>query len=117
MIVPVGGGGLISGTLLSTLYFSPKTTVIGVEPYLARDTFDSLRSGKMEAQYPPITLAEGVRTSIGNVTFSVMRENLKEVILVSEEEMISAARMFMERMKIVVEISGALVLAAIIKEK
>jgi threonine dehydratase len=69
----VGGGGLSSGSLISTSHFSPKTKVIGVEPYLARDAKDSLEKGSIQPQYPPVTLAEGVRTCIGDITFSFLK--------------------------------------------
>lgn len=114
--MPIGGGGLSSGSLLSTVYFSPKTTVIGVQPYLARDAKDSLEKGSVQPQYPPLSLAEGVRASLKEVTFAVLKTYLKDIILVSEDEIISAAQIILERMKIVVEISGAMVLAALLKD-
>lgn len=95
MLVPIGGGGLSSGTLLATKHFSPKTVVIGVQPYLAKDAKDSLEKGSIQPQYPPLSLAEGVRASLKEVTFSVLHAYLKDIILVSEEEMIAAAQLFM----------------------
>ena len=88
LVVPIGGGGLCSGSLIASLAFSPTTKVIGVEPYLARDAKDSLQKNKIQPQYPPLTLAEGVRTSIGDVTFGFLKKYLSDIILVSEEEMI-----------------------------
>jgi len=85
LVVPVGGGGLSSGSLVSTYRFSPTTKVIGVEPYLARDAKDSLEKGRIQPQYPPLTLAEGVRTCIGDITFSFLKELISDMILVSEE--------------------------------
>ena len=73
LIVPIGGGGLCSGSLLSTLPYSPKTIVIGVEPYLARDAYDSLKNGTLAGEYPPLTLAEGVRPSISKMTYGVFK--------------------------------------------
>lgn len=93
--MPIGGGGLSSGSLLSTVYFSPKTTVIGVQPYLARDAKDSLEKGSVQPQYPPLSLAEGVRASLKEVTFSVLKTYLKDIILVSEDEIISAAQIIL----------------------
>jgi len=84
LVVPIGGGGLCSGTLLATHYFSPSTEVIGVEPYLARDAKDSLEKGVIQPQYPPLTLAEGVRTNIGNITFEILKRFIGDIILVSE---------------------------------
>ena len=69
LVVPIGGGGLSSGTVLSAHYFSPKTKVIGVEPYLARDAKESLEKGSIQPQYPPKTLAEGVRVNLGSLNF------------------------------------------------
>ena len=65
LVVPVGGGGLSSGSSLATHYFSPKTKVIGVQPYLPRDAKDSLDKGSVQPPYPPRSLAEGVRTNLG----------------------------------------------------
>ena len=107
---------MASGTLLATQYFSPQTKGIGVEPFLARDAYLSIKEGKIHPQFPPKTLGEGVRTGIGEKTFSVMKKYISDVILVSEEEMIAAAKIFVERMKIVVELSGVIVLAAILKD-
>lgn len=83
IVFPVGGGGLASGTVLSTHHFSPKTKTIGVEPYLACDAYLSMQEGKIVPQFPPVTLAEGVRTGIGDKTFQVMKQYLNDIILVS----------------------------------
>jgi threonine dehydratase len=114
--VPIGGGGLCSGTLVAANRFNEKVKVIGVEPYLARDAKESIEKNCIQPQYPPLTLAEGVRTCIGDVTFTFLRSLLHDIVLVEEIEMIQASQLFQERMKIVVELSGALVLAAIIKD-
>lgn len=82
-MVPVGGGGLSSGSSLATQYFSPKTKVIGVQPYLARDAKDSLQKGSVQPPYPPRSLAEGVRTNLGEKTFNVLKTYLSDIILVS----------------------------------
>jgi threonine dehydratase len=84
LLVPIGGGGLSSGSLLATKYFSPKTTVIGVQPYLARDAKDALEKGSVQPQYPPLSLAEGVRASLKDVTFSVLSTHMKDIILITE---------------------------------
>lgn len=80
--MPIGGGGLCSGSLLATKYFSPKTVVIGVEPYLARDAKESIEKGVIQPEYPPITLAEGVRTNIGEITFNILKQFIGDIILV-----------------------------------
>lgn len=71
----------------------------------------------IQPQYPPLTLAEGVRTNIGNITFEILKRFMGDIILVTESEMIEASKLFLERMKIIVELSGAIVLAAILKDE
>jgi threonine dehydratase len=117
LLVPIGGGSCSSSSLLSAKYFSPKTQVIGVQPWLARDAFDSLKAKKLTPQYPPYSLAEGVRMSLGQLELEVLVDYMKEIVLVSEEEMIEATRLILSRMKIITELSGALPLAAVIKLK
>ncbi|HWA35282.1 MAG TPA: pyridoxal-phosphate dependent enzyme, partial [Cyclobacteriaceae bacterium] len=105
IITPVGGGGLLSGTALATKYFSPKTIVIAGEPELANDTYRSMQSGKIEPASPPNSIADGLLTALGNKTFPIIHENVKEVITVSEEEIIAAMRLVWERLKIIIETS------------
>ena len=88
LLVPIGGGGFSSGTVLGTHYFSPNTKVIGVQPFLAGDAKDSMEKGSIQPEYPPVTLAEGVRVNLGVINFAVLKEYLSDVILVSEVEMI-----------------------------
>lgn len=104
LVFPIGGGGLASGSILSTLFYGNKCKAIGVEPYLARDAKESLISHKIEPQMPPISIADGLRTSLGEKTFKIIHENLAvdDIILVSEEEIINATQLIMERMKMVV---------------
>ena len=117
IIAPVGGGGLLSGTALATKYFSPTTTVIAGEPELANDAYRSLKSGKIEAASPPTSIADGLLTSLGDKTFPVIRDSVKEIITVTEEEIITAMRIIWERMKIIIETSCAVPFAAVLKEK
>lgn len=84
VLVPIGGGGLSSGTVLATKYFSPNTQVIGVQPFLAADAKDSLEKGSIQPQYPPKSLAQGVRVKLGEVNFQVLKTNIKDVILITE---------------------------------
>ncbi|MBL0741592.1 pyridoxal-phosphate dependent enzyme [Chryseolinea lacunae] len=116
IIAPVGGGGLLSGTALATKYFSPKTTVIAAEPEGADDAFRSMQSGKIEPSQSN-SIADGLLTSLGDKTFPIIRENVKEVITVSDAEIVSAMRLVWERMKIVVEPSCVVPLAAVLKSK
>lgn len=116
ILAPVGGGGLLSGTALATKYFSPSTTIIGAEPAGADDAFRSIHSGKIESSQAS-TIADGLLTSLGNKTFPIIREYLKEIITVTDEEIILAMRLIWERMKIIVEPSGAVPLAAVLTAK
>ena len=87
MVFPIGGGGLASGSILSTKYFGKNCKAIGVEPYLARDAFDSLNEKKIKVQYPPLSIADGLRTSLGPLTYQIISSYLSvdDLILVSEE--------------------------------
>ncbi|MGB8191868.1 MAG: pyridoxal-phosphate dependent enzyme [Chitinophagaceae bacterium] len=116
IITPVGGGGLLSGTALAAHFFSDKTTVLAGEPEGADDAFRSMKSGQIEPSQSN-TIADGLLTSLSAKTFAIIREHVKEVITVSEDEIIAAMRLLWERMKIVVEPSGAVPFAAILKRK
>lgn len=114
IIAPVGGGGLLSGTALATKYFSPQTMVFAAEPEGADDAFRAMRSGRMETSQAN-SIADGLLTSLGDKTFPIIREHVKEVITVSDQEIVDAMRLIWERMKIIVEPSGAVPLAAVLK--
>jgi threonine dehydratase len=116
IIAPVGGGGLLSGTALAASFFSPDTTVLAGEPEGADDASRSMKSGKIE-QSQANSIAEGLLTNLGEKPFSIIREKVKEVITVSDAEIVEAMRLIWERMKIIVEPSGAVPLAAVIKKK
>jgi threonine dehydratase len=116
IITPVGGGGLLSGTSLATKFFSPKTQVIAGEPAGADDAFRSMQSGKIE-QSQANTVADGLLTALGDKTFPLIRENVKEVITVTDEEIIAAMKLVWERLKIIVEPSGVVPFAAVLKDK
>lgn len=113
---PVGGGGLLSGTLMAAKYFAPKTSVIAGEPAGADDAFRSLQSGKIEPSQSN-TIADGLLTMLGDKTFPIIRENVKEVITVTDEEIIAAMKLVWERLKLIVEPSGAVPFAALMKAK
>ncbi len=115
MMVPVGGGGLLSGTVLATRYFAPGTVVMAAEPELADDAYRSLQSGKIEPPLPPISVADGLLTSLGDKTFPIIREGVREIITVSESEIVGALRLIWERLKIVIEPSCAVPFAAVLK--
>ena len=117
IIAPVGGGGLLSGTSLSAHYFSPETKVYAGEPEGAADAVLSFRSDKIERAPYINTIADGLLTYLGDKTFPIIKEHVEDILTVSDEEIITAMRYLWERMKIVVEPSGAVSLAAVIKNK
>ncbi|MGQ1911249.1 pyridoxal-phosphate dependent enzyme [Marinifilum sp. RC60d5] len=117
IFTPVGGGGLLAGTAMAAHYFSPHTNVIAGEPMGADDAWQSFQIGEIVPQTNPQTIADGLLTSLGDKTFPIIKEHVKEIIRVEEEEIIDAMRLIWERMKIIVEPSSAVALAAILKEK
>lgn len=117
IICPVGGGGLIAGTALAVKYFGDNCKCIGGEPLEADDAWRSLKSGKIETNDSANTIADGLKTQLGDQNFPIILENVDEIIRVSEEEIKAALQLIWERMKIVVEASSAVPLAAILKEK
>ena len=117
IIAPVGGGGLLSGTLLSTHYFSPSTIVYAGEPEGAADAVLSIRSGRIEKAPFINTIADGLLTNLGDNTFPIIKQLVKDILVVSDKEIIAAMRLVYERMKIVLEPSAAVPLAALLKHK
>jgi len=117
IIVPVGGGGLISGVALSAISFSNKCKVIGAEPYTVDDAYRSLQSGKIENNLTTDTIADGLKTLLGDITFNIIKNHVEKIIRVTEEEIVEAMQLIWERMKIIVEPSAAVTLAAILKSK
>ena len=117
IIVPVGGGGLVSGTALSALSFSDNCTVIGAEPFEVDDAYRSLEAGEIVHNTTTNTIADGLKTSLGDITFNIIKNHVQEIIRVTEEEIIEAMRLIWERMKIIVEPSSATALAAVLKSK
>ena len=117
IIAPVGGGGLLSGTSLSAHYFSPTTTVYAAEPEGAADAVLSIKSDKIENAPYVKTIADGLLTTLGDKTFPIIKKYVKDVLTVSDEEIIAALKLVYERMKIVVEPSAVVTLAAVLKNK
>ncbi len=117
IFTPVGGGGLIAGTALVAKYFSDTCEVIGAEPKNVDDAFRSLQSGKIEFNDNTNTIADGLRTFLGDRNFPIIKENVKRIIRVEEEEIIQAMKLIWERMKIIVEPSSAVPFAALLKNK
>jgi threonine dehydratase len=117
IMVPVGGGGLLSGTALITKYISRNSMVIAAEPEMANDAFRSFHEGRFIPSENPKTIADGLLTSLGSLTFPIITEYVDDIVTVSEEGIISAMRLIWERMKILIEPSSAVPLAAIMENK
>jgi threonine dehydratase len=117
VITPVGGGGLLSGTSLARNYFSSKTKVYAAEPSGAGDAYLSLREGRIIPPEKPSTIADGLLTALGTRTFPIIRDNVERIFLVTDEEIITAMKLIWERMKIIIEPSAAVTLAAVMKEE
>jgi len=116
VIAPVGGGGLLSGTALSCHYLRPEIRVIAGEPKGADDAFRSLRDGRIYPSENPRTVADGLRTSLGTLTFPIIRRHVERIVTVEEDSIVAAMRHIWERMKILVEPSAAVPFAAILEE-
>ncbi len=117
VLAPVGGGGLLSGTAISAKSLKPAVRVIGCEPQNADDAWRSLKAGRILPSENPTTIADGLRTSLGDKTFPIINELVDEIVTVTEEQIVMAMRMIMERMKIIVEPSSAVVFAALLTKR
>ncbi len=116
VVAPVGGGGLLSGTAIA-ISSLPHARTIGAEPEAADDAARSLRQGILLPSNDPTTIADGLRTSLGELTFAVLRERGVEIVTVGEEDIVKAMRVFWERMKILIEPSSAVPVAAVLLRK
>ncbi len=117
LLAPVGGGGLISGTTLAAHYFSPQTQVLGAEPLGANDAAQSLEKGVLLPQTNPQTIADGLRGALGDITFSVIQNHVQQIVTVSEPDIAAAMFLVWERLKIMIEPSCAVPLAAVLLRK
>src|ERR1700722_300268 len=107
VMTPASGGGLLSGTSIAAHGLNPAIRVVGGEPLNADDAYRSLQSGKIEDAAGTETMADGLRATLCPLTFSILREHVQEICRVSEDEIVESMRLIWERMKIVVEASGA----------
>jgi len=115
LLVPCGGAGLLSGTAVATRHLAPRCRVIGVEPEAGDDANRSFRTGTLQTIPVPATIADGARTtSLGKITFPLVRANVDDMTTVSDAEIVTAMRFLWERMKLVVEPTGAMGLAALL---
>ncbi len=117
IIAPVGGGGLLSGTAISTKHLLPNCKVIAAEPAGADDAYRSFKAKKIIPSVNPKTIADGLLTSLGERTFEIIMGKVDEIVTVSEESILASMRMIWERMKIIIEPSSAVPMAAILEEK
>ncbi len=114
VLAPVGGGGLLAGTAIATKAVRPAARVIGVEPALADDTWRSFHGTERVTLNSSTTIADGLRGSIGEANLEALRQHVDDIVTVSEAEIIAAMRYCWERMKIVIEPSSAVPLAAVL---
>ncbi|MFW3147051.1 MAG: pyridoxal-phosphate dependent enzyme [Thermoplasmatota archaeon] len=117
IMTPVGGGGLLSGTALATKSVQKECLVIAAEPKNADDAYRSFKLGRIVPSNDPVTIADGLRTSLGELTFKIIINNVDDIVTVSEEGIISAMRTIWERMKLIVEPSAAVPLGALMENK
>lgn len=117
IIAPVGGGGLLSGTALAAKSTKPDIKVIGTEPKAADDAYRSFHSGKLIPVQQPDTIADGLRTSLGKLPFSLILTHVDDIVTVSEESIAEAMRYVWERLNMIIEASSAVPLAAVFDGK
>jgi threonine dehydratase len=117
LIAPIGGGGMISGCCLTLTTLAPKTKIYAAEPQQADDAYRSLKAGRIIADDAPQTIADGLKVPLKELTWRFVSTFLEDILLVSEDEIVEAMRLIWQRMKIVVEPSSAVPLAAIMKSR
>lgn len=117
LLSPVGGGGLLAGTALAAHYFGNHCVVIGGEPKAADDAFRSMKSGHIETNISANTVADGLRTQLGDINFPILQKYVDHIVCVEEHEILKAMKLLWERLKIVVEPSSAVAFAVVLKEK
>ena len=115
VFAPVSGGGLLSGTCLGAKGIRADVRIFGCEPERADDAYRSLTTGTLQSQDSSDTIADGLRASLAPRTFAILRRHVERILLVSEEEIISAARLVWERMKIIIEPSSAVAIAPLLR--
>jgi threonine dehydratase len=117
VLAPVGGGGLLAGVSVVLNALSARTRVIGCEPEMADDAYRSFQAGAIVPQLNPRTIADGLRTSLGDVTFPLIAANVDDIVTVSEAAIVDAMRLVWEVLKVIIEPSSAVPLAALLEKK
>jgi threonine dehydratase len=114
IVVPVGGGGMIAGMAIAAKALRPDVRIVGAEPELAGDAAESKRTGVRAPQRPPVTIADGLRAPLGELTFPVVRDLVDEIVTVGEDEIAAAMRRVLDDAKLVVEPSAGVGVAAVL---
>ena len=117
ILVPIGGGGLIAGSALAAKYFANNCSVIGTEPFEVDDAYRSMITGKIEKNITTNTIADGLRTQLGDKNFPIILDEVKKIIRIKEHEIINSMKLIWQRLKIICEPSCSLPLAGILKNK
>ena len=117
MIAPIGGGGLMSGTCITTRSLLPDAKLFGAEPKGADDAYRSLKEGKLLPQEDPRTICDGLLTSMGENTWNILKDHLDAIYTVSDEDVVQSMRLIWERMKIIIEPSCATPVAVVMSSK
>jgi threonine dehydratase len=117
IVAPVGGGGLLSGTSIAATELKKGLRVIGAEPEMADDAFRSMQAGRIIPSVKPRTIADGLLTSLGDLTFPIIRERVEQIVTVSEAGIIASMRYVMERAKLLVEPSAAVAVGVLWERK
>lgn len=117
VMTPVGGGGLLGGTATAVAALSPGTRIVGAEPAGADDTYRSFRAGHIIPVGVPDTIADGLRTTVGELTFPIITKHVADIVRVSEEAIVEAMRLTWQRTKLIIEPSAAVPLAALLEKE
>jgi len=117
VIAPVGGGGLLSGTSIAAKGLNPNIRIIAAEPEMADDAYRSMKEGKIVPSQNPKTIADGLLTSLGTLTFPIIRQNVEQIVTVSEQGIIDSMKFIWERAKIIIEPSAATAFAVLWEKK
>ena len=113
IVAPIGGGGLMSGTSTCAKGINDRIKVIGAEPLNANDAWKSFKTGILTPSVNPLTIADGLLTSLSELTYAIIRKNVDDIFTAEEDSIISSMKLVWERMKIIIEPSSATVLAVI----